>query len=78
MGRQLVGSMFCICAAILFATRYIGAAASVSPSNGNVETEYTYTVQAIGSELLVLSIIALLVGLVYVGWGEYDRYRGDE
>ena len=78
MGKQLVGSMFCICAAILYAARYIGAAAGVSPGGGNVENEYAYTVQAVGSPLLVLSIIALLVGLVYVGWGEYDRYIGDE
>ena len=72
MTRQLVGAVFCTIAAVLYAARHVGAAMIVSTKMGDQREAYRFALQAGGSELLVLSIIALLVGLVYLAWGEYE------
>jgi hypothetical protein len=71
MTRQLVGVVFCTIAAVLYAARHVGAAMIVSTKTGDQREAYRFALQAGGSELLVLSIIALLIGLVYLAWGEY-------
>ena len=72
MARQLVGAVFCSIAAVLYAARHVGAAMIVSTKTGDQREAYRFALQAGGSELLLLSIIALLIGLVYLAWGEYE------
>ncbi len=72
MTRQLVGAVFCTIAAVLYAARHVGAALIVPTNTGDQREAYRFALQAGGSELLLLSIIALLIGLVYLAWGEYE------
>ncbi len=69
MGRRSVGLGFCGIAAFLFAARYVSAAiygsnlASGGPS-------FNIFLQSVGSGLVALSAVSLVVGIIYLIWGE--------
>ena len=72
MTRQLVGTVLLVVAAILHAARHLGAMVFVANKTGDMGEAYSSALRAGGSELITLSVIALLVGLVYLLWGEYE------
>ncbi len=69
MGRRSIGLGFCGIAAFLFAARYIGGAiyfSNLAAGGGS----FNSLLQGFGGSLLVLSIISLIVGAIYLVWGE--------
>jgi hypothetical protein len=81
MSKRVTGAIFCSIAAFLFAIRYVVAAllqvARFSNQNiwgggnalGVFFSAYEDTVKETGA-LLICSIIALVIGVVYLVWGE--------
>lgn len=69
MGRRTVGLGFCGIAAFLFAARYVSAAiyGSNVASGG---ARFSFFLESVGSGLVVLSIVSLVVGIIYLVWGE--------
>ncbi len=75
MARQLVGAVFLAAAAILYAARHVGAMVRIADNTGDMGEQYRMVLRgAGGSELLPLSVIALVVGLAYLLWGEYESW----
>ena len=72
MTRQLVGAVLLAVAAILHAARHVGAMVYIANKTGDMNEAYGAALRAGGSELLTLSAIALVVGLGYLLWGEYE------
>ena len=50
--------------------------AVIAARTGNVNEQYAFALQS-GGELLTLSIVALLIGVLYILWGEYDEHRAE-
>jgi hypothetical protein len=73
--RQLVGAMFLAIAAALYGVRHLGAAIISANKTGNLSEQYRLAFDAVGGELSVLAIIAALVGVAYLAWGEYEQRR---
>ena len=74
MTRQLVGAVFLAVAAILYAARHVGAMVLVANKTGDLGEAYRSALRVGGAELLTLSVIALVVGLAYLLWGEYESW----
>ena len=74
MTRQLVGAVFLAVAAILYAARHVGAMVYIANKTGNMEEAYRFALRVGGAKLLTLSVMALVVGLAYLLWGEYERW----
>ena len=75
MTRQLVGAVFLAVAAILYAVRHVGAMVLVADNTGDMGEAYRSALRGVGgSELLTFSVIALVVGLAYLLWGEYESW----
>ncbi|HEX2184344.1 MAG TPA: hypothetical protein VHN78_02415 [Chloroflexota bacterium] len=71
MTRQLAGAVFLAVAAILYAARHVGAMVLVANETGDLSEAYRAALR-VGAELLTLSVIAPVVGLGYLLWGEYE------
>ena len=66
MNRRAAGVAFCAISAFLFASRYITAAifgSGVSSWNARL---FAHMLGYVGNTLTVLSIIALIVGIIYL------------
>ena len=74
MTRQLVGAVFLAVAAILYAARHVGAMVRIADNTGDMGEQYRIALRSVGSDLLTLSAIALVVGLTYLLWGEYESW----
>ncbi len=76
MSKRFAGVSFCLISAILFSVRYI-AASIYSPNNsGSYGTDdFARYLSYMGSEIVAASIIALLVGIGYLVWAEYEEYN---
>ena len=72
MTRQLVGAVFLAVAAIPYAARHIGAMVYIADKTGDMNEAHRFALRVGGSELLTLSVIALVIGLAYLLWGEYE------
>ena len=73
MNRRSAGVGFCFIAAFLFATRYVAAAIfgiSVASWNSDLFREM---LKYVGNSLTILSIIALIVGIVYLVLAETSK-----
>ena len=72
MSRRTVGVSLIAIAAVLYATRYIAAAifgSGVSSWSSNI---FRAMQADIGNDLVWLSIIALIGGILYLMWAEID------
>jgi hypothetical protein len=47
---------------------------SMATKTGNLNEQHSLAFQAGGPERLILSVAALLLGIAYVFWGEYESY----
>ena len=66
MNRRGTGVIFCLIAAALFSTRYISAAIFGSGVLSWGSDLFDSMLQYVGSALTVLSVIALIVGIIYL------------
>ena len=74
MNKRGAGVAFIAIAAVLFSAKYISAV--IFGSSTKVWEEYFFNemLSYIGNPLNVCSIIALIVGLVYIVWGEFEEF----
>ena len=73
MSKRSTGVVFCLIAALLYSTRYIAAAifgSGVSTWNSEL---FNSMLEYVGGELVTLSIISLVVGIVYLIWAELAK-----
>lgn len=70
MGRRFVGSVFCLISAILFASRYIASAISLSSATAYDKELFEAVLENIGGPLLWLSLASLVVGGTYLIWAD--------
>lgn len=66
MNRRATGVCFCIIAALLYISRYFSAAIFGSGVSSWNRRLFAAMLEYVGSELKVLSIVALIVGLAYI------------
>lgn len=75
MNNKGVGAVFCLIAAMLYCTRYLAAAMFMQGiSSWNAELFHaglTY----VGDSLTVLSLLALIAGILFLGYGLYQEIR---
>lgn len=70
MNRRGIGVIFCLISAMLFASRYIAAAIFGSGVSSWDAELFASMLDDVGSPLLILSAIALIIGVAYIVWGE--------
>lgn len=73
MSRRNIGAVFCLIAAILYSTRFLTAAIFGSGISSWNSQLFNAMLSYVGDELKTLSIVALIVGIVYLIWAEFDR-----
>jgi hypothetical protein len=74
MYRILTGAIFCLISSILFTTRYIAAA--ILNTKVSVGSNFPIFLGFIGDELKIASFISLLIGIIYIVWGEKELRKG--
>ena len=78
MNRRATGTVFCAIAAFLYGCRYIATAILMSNSAEWSKEIVNQFLSYIGSSLLVVSIISLVVGVIYLYFGERESRRHEE
>ena len=74
MNKRGTGVAFIAIAAFLFSAKYISAAIFGSSVASWDEDLFNAMLEYIGYPLSICSIIALLIGLAYIVWGEYEEF----
>ncbi len=77
MNKRGVGVIFCLMAIILFSTRYITTAIFLSGVTSWDAETFVMGLSYVGSELLYLSIISLIIGIVYLILGEIEEKKNN-
>jgi hypothetical protein len=72
MSKRTTGTILLFIAALLYATRYIAAAIFGSGMLGWSAENFQALLQYVGSDLTTWSIVALVLGVVYVLWAEVE------
>lgn len=75
MNNKGIGSIFCLIAAVLTAARYMAAAIFMSNVSSWDAGLFASGLEYIGPELKIASIIALVVGIVFLGVGIYQDIK---
>ena len=72
MNKRGTGVAFIAIAAFLFSAKYISAAIFGSGLASYNKELFLAMLEYIGNPLSICSVIALLIGLAYIVWGEYE------
>jgi|LAHU01.1.fsa_nt_gb hypothetical protein len=75
MNNKGIGTIFCLISAILTSARYLAAATFMSGVSSWDSELFSIGLGYIGAPLKIISIIALLVGVVFLGYGIYQDYQ---
>lgn len=75
MNKRGTGVIFILISAILFSAKYISAAIFGSGVTSWDNELFQSMLSYIGSPLNTLSILALLIGIAYICWAEYEDIR---
>ncbi|MGI6316445.1 MAG: hypothetical protein GX567_19140 [Clostridia bacterium] len=75
MNNKGIGSVFCLISAVLMSARYLSASIFMSGASSWDADLFSAGLQYVGAPLKILSIIALLVGIVFLGYGLYQDYQ---
>lgn len=75
MSKRGSGVAFIAIAAFLFSAKYISAAIFGSGVLSWDEELFNAMLSYIGSPLSIASMIALIIGVGYIVWGEYDEFK---
>ncbi|MDQ0300535.1 ABC-type amino acid transport system permease subunit [Salibacterium salarium] len=72
MNKTRTGLSFLLMATILYATRFIaGAIGGIGATSWN-DKEFARAMSFIPNSLMVVTIIALALGIVFFAWGVYE------
>jgi hypothetical protein len=78
MTKRGAGVAFIAIAAFLLAMKYITAAifgSGVSSWDGNL---FNAMMQYVGNTLNTFSFLAMVVGIAYIVWGEYEEFKAKQ
>ena len=75
MSRRGAGVAFIAIAAFLFSAKYISAAIFGSGVLSWDKELFNAMLSYVGSPLSVCSIVALIIGVAYITWGEYEEFK---
>ena len=75
MNKRGTGVAFIAIAAFLFSTKYISAAIFGSGVLSWNDELFNAMLAYVGSPLNIGSIIALIIGIAYIAWGEYEEFK---
>ncbi|MBU9674305.1 hypothetical protein KQ939_15065 [Planococcus sp. CP5-4] len=75
MNRRGTGTIFILIAAMLYSAKYISAAIFGSATTSWDEELFDIFLSYTGTSLHALSIIALISGIVYIGWAEIGEIK---
>ncbi|EGA90939.1 hypothetical protein GPDM_02315 [Planococcus donghaensis MPA1U2] len=73
MNKRGTGISFIAIAALLFSTKYIAAAIFGSNITSWDEELFKSMLSYIGRPLSTMSFLALLIGISYIGWAEFEE-----
>lgn len=77
MNNKGVGAVFCLISAILISARYISAAVFMSSVSSWDAELFAQGLEYVGPFLLVISVIALIIGVIFLGYGLYEDRKTD-
>ena len=75
MSRRMTGVIFIAISALLYATRFIAAAIWGSGFSSWNSENFLALLGYVDQGLTAWSIAALVVGLIYLAWGEIETLR---
>lgn len=75
MNKRGAGVFFILISAILFSAKYISAAIFGSGVTSWDNELFQSMLSYIGTPLNTLSFLALLIGIVYICWAEYEALK---
>ena len=75
MNRRATGTIFCLIAAILYATRYLSAAIFMSGISSWSNNLFTSGLNYVGGTLTTFSTISLVVGIAYLVLAEFEEFK---
>ena len=75
MSKRGTGVAFIAIAAFLFSAKYISAAIFGSGVLSWDKELFNAMLSYVGSPLSVCSIVALIIGVAYITWGEYEEFK---
>lgn len=74
MNKRGAGVTFIAIAAFLFSAKYISAAIFGSSASIGSEELFYEMLEYVGTPLNIGSVLALLIGLAYILWAEYEAF----
>lgn len=74
MSRRAVGVSFVAIAAFLYAARYLTAGLYASSLVGWSAELFEAMLQYVGTDLTLWSVVCLVLGLIYLAWGEIESF----
>lgn len=75
MNRRGTGIIFIVISAMLISTKYISAAIFGSGVSSWNTKLFQMMLRYVGNKLDILSVVALILGVGYLIWGEIDTYQ---
>jgi len=75
MSKRGTGVAFIAIAAFLFSAKYISAAIFGSGVLSWNKELFNAMLSNVGSPLSICSIVALIIGVAYITWGEYEEFK---
>ena len=75
MNNKGVGAIFCLISAVLASARYIAAAAFMSNVTSWDGSLFQAGLSYVGSPLKVTAILALIVGICFLGYGVVQDFK---
>lgn len=75
MNNKGVGAIFCLISAILISAKYIAAAIFMSGVTSWDAELFAEGLEYVGPFLTVVSFIALIVGILFLGYGLYQDIK---
>ncbi|MFR8069990.1 MAG: hypothetical protein ACLU79_12085 [Clostridium sp.] len=78
MNDKGVGAIFCLISSILISAKYLSAAIFVSNTSNKDAILFSASLEYVGSFLTIASLIALIIGLLFLGYGLYQDVKGNK
>lgn len=75
MNNKGVGSIFCLISAILISAKYIATACFMCNITTKDASWFAEGLSYVGPFLSILSVLALLIGLFFLGYGIYQDIK---
>lgn len=73
MNNKGIGAVFCVISAILISAKYISAAIFMSGGTTWDATLFAVGLEYVGPVLSIASVVALIIGLLFLGYGVYEE-----